>query len=158
MPSNLTTTPWRLLSGQAAQCRHRGPRVDIAEDVLLEEPQRQQFAFLYRVSGHAIGDLGCTNPVLVDVGDHVWAPCVNELGRRPLGAPSPVALNPNPICWVVEFAGELNKEPIWIAVRRQLLCDDQRVSRVAGGLLGKQLAGVQHVEAEPSITSVKVNV
>src|SRR5829696_8644464 len=42
-----------------------GIRVDIAEDVLFEEPQRQQFTFLYRISSDAIRRLGCTNPVLV---------------------------------------------------------------------------------------------
>ena len=46
-------------------------RVNIAEDVLLEEPQRQQLTFLYRIASDAIRRLGCTNPVLVDVGDHV---------------------------------------------------------------------------------------
>src|SRR5262249_11882127 len=61
-----------------------GLRVDIAEDVLLEEPQRQQFTFLDRISSDAIRRLGCTNPVLVDVGDHI----IGTLRERDIGRPS----------------------------------------------------------------------
>src|SRR5215475_7616255 len=58
-------------------------RVDIAEDVLLEEPQRQQFTFLYRISSDTIRRLGCTNPVLVDVGDHIMRTLrERDIGRR----------------------------------------------------------------------------
>src|SRR6185503_7961590 len=44
-----------------------GIRVDVAENVRVEEPQRQQLAFLNRIAGDAIGRLRRAHPVLVDV-------------------------------------------------------------------------------------------
>src|SRR4030095_5002518 len=115
-----------------------GTRVDIAEDVLLEEPQRQQFTFLYRISSDTIRRLGCTNPVLVDVGDHIMGTlCERDIGRRSIRRSIAGWVESERGLLCDRVPGELNKERIWIAVRRQLLCDDQRVSRVAGGLLGK---------------------
>jgi hypothetical protein len=59
-----------MLSGQAARSLHRGIRVDIAEDVRVEEPQRQQFTFLYRIAATPFVT-ACTDPVLVAVGDQI---------------------------------------------------------------------------------------
>ena len=65
-------------------------RVDIAQDVLVEEPQGQNFTLLYCVASDPVCRLGCRHPVFVDVGDHV----VGDEGCIFVGRGAAVLLEP----------------------------------------------------------------